>query len=191
MSKLDPELEKHVVKIEKKREYVRMTSRRSYALKKAEYLKLINEDMPANVKRIEFAKSYGDLSENAEYQYAKDEQRALMQKQSLMQKDLEDVKAGDFAGADTSEVMPGTGVVVAVPGGERTYWILGEWDNDIEMGILSSKAQLAVNLMGKKKGEKFNLPVVDGPSAEGEVKDIIPLSDRIREWMAVPAGLQI
>ena len=108
-----------------------------------------------------------------------------------MQKDLEDVKAGDFAGADTSEVMPGTGVVVAVPGGERTYWILGEWDNDVEMGILSSKAQLAVNLMGKKKGEKFDLPVVDGPSAEGEVKDIIPLSDRIREWMAVPAGLQI
>ena len=54
----------------------RITSQRSYNERKAAYDKLINVDMPANTKRIEFARSYGDLSENAEYQYAKDEQRA-------------------------------------------------------------------------------------------------------------------
>ena len=191
MAKIAPELEKHLVKAEKKREYARETSFRSYAMKKAEYLKLINEDMPANVKRIEFAKSYGDLSENAEYQYAKDEQRALMQKQTVMQKDLEDVKPVDFASVSTDEVAPGVGVVVAVPDGERTYWILGEWDNDIEKRILSSKAQLAVNLLGKKPGDKFDLPAADGISSTGTIKEIIPLPDEIREWMALPAGMQI
>ena len=58
-------------------------------------------------------------------------------------------------------------------------------------GMVKELLNESSSTTGKKKGEKFDLPVVDGPSAEGEVKDIIPLSDRIREWMAVPAGLQI
>ena len=49
------------------------------------------------------AREKGDLSENAEYQYAKDEQRQLMQKQTLMQADLEAVKPSDFSDATTDE----------------------------------------------------------------------------------------
>ena len=191
MTKIVPELEAHLVKAEKKREYARVTSFRSFGLKKAEYLKLINEDMPANVKRIEFAKSYGDLSENAEYQYAKDEQRALMQKQTLMQADLEAVKPGDFADATTDEVMPGVTVVCDTKDGERTWTILGEWDNDIERGILSSKTRVAQNLMGKKPGDGFELPDEDGNLAFATVREIRPLSDDVREWMKLPPGIQI
>ena len=186
-----PALSAHVVKAEKKKEYARVTSYRSFAMKKAEYLKLINEDMPANVKRIEFAKSYGDLSENAEYQYAKDEQRALMQKQSLMQADLEAVKPSDFADAETGEVMPGVKVVIDSPDGERTYCILGEWDNDPERGILSSKARLAANMLGKKLGDEFELPGAEGQTRFAKVKAIEQLPDEIREWMKLPPGMQI
>ena len=191
MANLVPGLKSHLVKVEKKREYARITSYRSFAMKKAEYLKLINEDMPANVKRIEFAKSYGDLSENAEYQYAKDEQRALMQKQSLMQADLEAVKPGDFADASVEEVMPGVMVVVQVPEGEKTYTVLGEWDNDIEKGILSSKTRLAANMLGKKAGDSFELPGADGATQFGKIVQIKPLSDEVKEWMKLPAGMQI
>ena len=191
MTKIVPALEAHLAKVEKKREYARETSYRSFGLKKAEYLKLINEDMPANVKRIEFAKSYGDLSENAEYQYAKDEQRALMQKQSLMQADLEAVKPSEFADATTDEVMPGVMVVVDTRDGEKTWAVLGEWDNDVEKGILSSKARVAANMMGKKVGESFELPGVDGDVSFATVKEIRPLSDEIREWMKLPPGIEI
>ena len=191
MTKIVPSLEIHLVKVEKKREYARLTSPRSFALRKAEYLKLINEDMPANVKRIEFAKSYGDLSENAEYQYAKDEQRALMQKQTLMQADLESVKPGDFADATTDEVMPGVTVVCAAGDGEKTWTILGEWDNDLAKGIISSKTRVAQNLMGKKPGDSFELPDADGNIGFATVKEILPLSDEIRKWMQVPEGMQI
>ena len=191
MTKIVPALESHLVKVEKKREYARETSYRSFGLKKAEYLKLINEDMPANVKRIEFAKSYGDLSENAEYQYAKDEQRALMQKQSLMQADLEAVKPSEFADATTDEVMPGVMVVVDTRDGEKTWAVLGEWDNDVERGILSSRARVAANMMGKKVGESFELPGVDGDVSFATVKEIRPLSDEIREWMKLPPGVEI
>jgi transcription elongation GreA/GreB family factor len=189
MMKIDPALESRFVKVEKKKEYARITSPRSFALKKKEYLKLINEDMPANVKRIEFAKSYGDLSENAEYQYAKDEQRALMQKQSLMQADLEAVKPGEFADATLDEVMPGVTVVVETKDGEKVWSILGEWDNDLEMGIISSKTRVAMNLMGKKVGDSFELPDVDGGVSFASVKEIKALSDDIIQWMKVPEGL--
>jgi transcription elongation GreA/GreB family factor len=191
MARIAPMLESHIVKVEKKKEYGRFTSYRSFAIRKAEYLKLINEDMPANVKRIEFAKSYGDLSENAEYQYAKDEQRALMQKQSLMQADLEAVKPWDFSDATTDEVMPGVTVVINTPDGERTYHVLGEWDNDTEMGVLSSKAKLAENMLGKKPGDQFELPGFDGATVFASVVRIEPLSDAIREWIKLPSGMQI
>ena len=191
MTNLVPELKSHVVVVEKKKEYARITSYRSFGLKKAEYLKLINEDMPANVKRIEFAKSYGDLSENAEYQYAKDEQRALMQKQTLMQADLEAVKPGDFADATTDEVMPGVTVVCETKTGEKVWTILGEWDNDLDKGIISSKTKVATNLMGKKVGDDFELPDAEGNLTFATVKEIRPLSDDIKAWMALPAGIQI
>ena len=192
MMNLCPELlESHLVKLEKKREYARITSKRSYAYYKADYLKLINETMPANVKRIEEAKGYGDLSENAEYQYAKDEQRALMKRQQEMQDMLAAVKPGDFADAKTDEVMPGVGVLVDTPEGEKTYYILGEWDNDIDLHILSSRTQLAKNLLGKKVGDRFNIPNADELTILGHVKEILPLPETIREWMALPAGMQI
>ncbi|MBP5284705.1 MAG: GreA/GreB family elongation factor [Kiritimatiellae bacterium] len=191
MTHIVPALGAHLVKTEKKREYARITSYRSFGLRKREYLKLINEDMPANIKRIEFAKSYGDLSENAEYQYAKDEQRALMQKQTTMQAELEEVKPGDFADATLDEVMPGVSVVVETPSGEKTYSVLGEWDNDIDLGILSSKTRLAQNMLGKKPGDEFELPGAEGAAVFAKIKEIRPLADEIREWMKLPDGVQI
>ena len=191
MTHIVPELASHVVKVEKKKDYARVTSFRAYATKKAEYLKLINEDMPENVRKIEFAKGFGDLSENAEYQYAKDEQRQLMQKQSLMQADLEAVKAGDFSDATTDEVMPGVTVVISTPEGEKTYHVLGEWDNDIEKGIISSKTRLAQNMLGKKVGDQFELPGAEGTVKLATVKEIRALSEDVREWMKLPPGMQI
>jgi transcription elongation GreA/GreB family factor len=189
MTKIAPELESHLVKAEKKREYARITSPRSYAERQREYYKLINEDMPANVKRIEFAKSYGDLSENSEYQYAKDEQRVLMQKQALMQAELDAVKSGDFSSATTDEVMPGVEVAITAKDGERVYIILGEWDNDLERGIISSQTKVAQNLMGKKPGDVFELPDAEGNVDFATVKEIRALSDEVKEWMKAPAGV--
>ena len=191
MMRIVPELEAYFVKEERKRELRRETSYRSYGLRKVEYLKLINEDMPANVRRIEFAKSYGDLSENAEYQYAKDEQRTLMQKQSTMQADLEAVKPSEFADAATDEVVPGVTVVVATKDGERTWTVLGEWDNDVELGILSSKAKVAQNMMWHKVGDSFELPDAEGNKTSATIKEIRPVSDDIREWMKLPPGIEI
>lgn len=190
MTRLAPELEGHLVKAEKKREYARVTSPRSFAQRKLDYLKLINVDMPENIRKIEFAKGFGDLSENAEYQYAKDEQRTLMHKQAEMQDELSAVKPDDFSSATTDEVMPGVTVSVETPEGPKTYTILGEWDNDIERHVISSKARLATGLLGKKVGDSFELPSADGKMVLGKVLSIEALSPEMREWLKeVPPGV--
>ena len=114
-----------------------------------------------------------------------------MQKQTLMQQDLEAVKPGDFADASVEEVMPGVTVVIATPGGERTYHVLGEWDNDTELGVISSKARLAQNMLGKKAGDEFELPGSEGAAQFARIVQIRPLPEAVREWMKLPDGMQI
>lgn len=175
-----------------KKRCIRITSYRSFGLKKQEYLRLLNEEMPANVKRIEAARSRcADKSSDEEYLKAKDDQRALMMKQTLMQAELEDVYPSDFADATTDMVMPGVTVVVATKGGDRTLTVLGEWDNDEAMKIYSSMTQIAKNMMGKMVGDSFELPDEDGNLALATIKEIRSPSAEVREWMKLPAGVKI
>jgi transcription elongation GreA/GreB family factor len=192
MTNFVPSLKERLVKVEKKQELPRVTSFRSYAVRKAEYLKLINKDMPENIKKIEFAKGFGDLSENAEYQYAKDEQRQLMQKQAVMQSELDAVKPSDFADVSVDVVNPGVTVVVEFPNKDvKTFTVLGEWDNDIDLGILSFKTKVAQNMLGKKAGDGFEIPSQNGSSEQCKIIEIKPVSEEIRKWMQIPEGLSI
>lgn len=185
MTKFAPELAARQIKAEDVKKIERITSLRSYAERQAAYERLVKVEIPENTKRIEFAKSYGDLSENAEYQYAKDEQRALMQKESVLQKDLNEVKAVDFSDVVAPvEVCPGSVVTIATAAGEeRTYVILGEWDNDLERGVISNKTKLAQNLLGKKAGDAFDLPDAEGATSVATVKSVAALTDELRAWL--------
>ena len=186
MTQMAPELAARLAKKAEVKKQERITSRRSYAERQAAYDHLVNVEIPANTKRIESARSYGDLSENAEYQYAKDEQRALLQKQTLMQEDLNAVKAVDFSDVTEPEVVvPGSSVtIVAADGAERTYTVLGEWDNDIDRGIISSKTRLAESLMGKRPGETFELTDAEGKASTATIKAVGVISDEVRAWLA-------
>ena len=170
------------------KEYPRVTSPRGYWLRQKLYDKLVNEDLPENVRKIKYAKGFGDLSENAEYQYAKDEQRALLQRQSTMLAELEQVRTSTFSDATTDEVMPGVTVVVATKDGEKTYTVLGEWDNDLELGIISQRTQVAKNMLGKKVGETFDLPDGDGSLTTAEIREIRLPGAEILDWMKLPEG---
>ena len=99
---------------------------------------------------IATASSYGDLRENFEYQAAKDFQRQLLMRQDEMQRELKQVKGCDFSNAPCDKAGPGTTVVLRMAdGSKRTYTILGEWDRDEHLNIISNKAPLAQNLKDK------------------------------------------
>jgi transcription elongation GreA/GreB family factor len=184
MLKLDPALaERKKSASQQPQNAVRLTSWRSLAERQLQYKRLVEVELPKNSHDIAVARSYGDLRENFEYQAAKDYQRQLLQRQSELQLELKQIKGTDFAGVPSDKVAPGTTAVLRLPDGSaRTYTILGEWDRDEALGIISNKTRLAACLEGKSAGDAARIP---SPSGEEEVRieAVQPLSETVREWI--------
>ena len=162
---------------------VHITSIRSLAERKLQYKKLVDVELPKNSRDIAVASSYGDLRENFEYQAAKDLQRQLLQRQTEMQLEIKQMKATDFADVPCDKVGPGTTVLLRMADGScRTYTILGEWDRNEQLNIISSKTRLALNLVGKVCGEAVAVPSPTGDET-AQLEAILPLNDAIRTWI--------
>ncbi|HRT28311.1 MAG TPA: GreA/GreB family elongation factor [Kiritimatiellia bacterium] len=184
MLKLDPSLaDRKRVVAPQPQDAVRRTSWRSLKERQFLYKRLVEEELPKNSQDIATARSYGDLRENFEYQAAKDFQRQLLTRQDEMQRELKQVKGSDFSNAPCDKVGPGTTVVLRMAdGSKRTYTILGEWDRDEHLNIISNKAPLAQNLEGKAVGDTVAVPSLAGNEA-ASIDAILPLDETIRAWI--------
>ena len=187
MARRDPSLNALRRAVKAQQEVQHLTSRRSLAAFRLAYDHLINVEIPANSRDIATARSYGDLRENAEYQFARDHQRLLLSRQDEMDRTLRLVKPTDFAGVACDVAAMGTRVTVETPRGVATYTILGELDRDEALNIISCRSRLADALMGKKPGETVALPDERG-TVEGVLKAVEPLDDAVKAWLAaIPA----
>ena len=189
MLKLDPALAERRRSTDDDKEVVaRLTSWHSLAAKQLQYKNLVEVEMPKNSNDIAVARSYGDLRENFEYQAAKDYQRQLLQRQAEMQLELEIVKGTDFANIPCHTVAPGTTVEIRLEDGtEKTFTILGEWDRDEQLNIISNKTTMAASLLGKKTGDPAMIPVPGG-QIKSVVAAIRPLRGEIRAWITATPG---
>ncbi|MEI7898686.1 MAG: GreA/GreB family elongation factor [bacterium] len=189
MLKLDPALaERKRTLLPQTQGTVRWTSWRSLARHQLQYKKLIEVDLPRNSNDISVARSYGDLRENFEYQAAKDLQRQILQRQADMQLELKQVKGTDFADAPYDKAGPGTTVVLRMlDGTRRTYTILGEWDRDESLNIISNKTRMAHCLDSKTVGEPVMLPSANGEETAW-IEAVLPLDETIRTWIRTPPG---
>ena len=161
------------------RKEIPMTSTRSYTAKQKHLERIMTVDIPENSKEIEVARSYGDLRENAEFKYAKERQGLLMAQGAQLAEDLERVKPTDFAETSTDKVSTGCGIELGYEGGTtETFYILGVWDQDEDLCIISSETRLAKALLGHGAGDKVEIP-----AGECEIKSVLPLSDAIRLWI--------
>ena len=110
--------------------------------------------------RIETAKALGDLSENAEYQEAKEES-AWVEGRILELSDM--LSRGVIAentGADIVSV--GRTVTVAVNGAERTFTIVGSNEADPAHGRISNSSPIAMALLGKHVKEDVEVKTPGG-----------------------------
>jgi transcription elongation GreA/GreB family factor len=184
MLKLDPSLaERKRSAAAQPQAAVRWTSWRSLKERQLQYKRLVEVELPKNSRDIAVARSYGDLRENFEYQAAKDYQRQLLQRQDEMQQELKQVKGTDFADAPCDKAGPGTTVALRLTDGSlRTYTVLGEWDRDERLNIISNKTRLAQNLEGKSAGDTAGVP---GPAGDetARVEAVRPLDEAVREWI--------
>jgi len=80
-------------------------------------------------------------------------------------------------------VRPGTVAVVSVDGVEKAYAILGEWDNEPSLNVISSKTKIAANLLGRKTGDAVELADAEGKAIAATVVRVEPLSDELKTWI--------
>jgi transcription elongation GreA/GreB family factor len=184
MLKLDPALvERKKSLSQQQTTVIHWTSWRSLAEHQALYKKLVEVDLPKNSHDIAVARSYGDLRENFEYQAAKDLQRQLLQRQAEMQLELKQIKGTDFGDMPFDKVGIGTtAVLLMADGSRRTYTILGEWDSDSSLNIISNKTRLALVLEGKAAGDAVLIPAPGGEEP-AQVEAVLPLDETIRTWI--------
>lgn len=166
----------------------RFTSWRTYRERQEQLRDIVENQIPANSREIEQARSYGDLRENAEYKFAKEHQRLLHLRLAEFERDLKEVRGTDFEGLPTDRAGVGTRVVFRRPDGrEEACEIMGEWDRDAAFGIISCKSRLSESLDGKAPGDEAVVPSGTGDQ-RCVVVSVAPLSDAARTWARERAG---
>ena len=152
-----------------------------YAAMRAHLKRLKDVERPRNSRAIEIARGHGDLSENADYSAAKEEQGLIeakireLEAKTAMAEVIDPVKMSGSA-----RVAFGATVTFedTDSGDKTTYVIVGEHEADIKRGRISIGAPVARALIGKEVGDVFTYQSPKG-KREYEVTQV--------EWNEVPS----
>lgn len=119
---------------------------------------------PEVIKRIKIARSYGDLSENSEYESAKDEQAMVESRIAQIENMLQYAEIIDNEDVDKNEVSMGRTITIQeLPDEEpEEYQIVGESESDPFNGKISNESPMAKGLLGHKVGEVVDVDVPNG-----------------------------
>ena len=142
--------------------------------------KLKEIDRPANARAIEVARGHGDLSENADYSAAKEEQGMIEAKIRDFDAKLSLAEVIDPTTLSGDRVQFGATVTIedGASGERSTYTIVGEHEADIKKRRISLSAPVARALLGKRVGDEVEVQTPKG-KREVEVAKV--------EWVAVPS----
>ncbi|AMM93960.1 MULTISPECIES: transcription elongation factor GreA [Peribacillus] len=121
------------------------------------------------VERIKIARSFGDLSENSEYDSAKEEQAFVEGRITTIENMIRNAKIIEGNDSNTDTVSLGKSVTfVELPNGdEETYSIVGSVEADPFEGKISNDSPIAKSLIGKRVGDKVSIMT---PGGEMSVK---------------------
>ncbi len=113
-------------------------------------------------EKIKEARMQGDLSENAEYDAAKDEQAEMEARISKIEAILKNAKIVDESKVDTSKINIGCKVTIKYmeSGEEEDYYIVGSTESNVLENKVSNESPIGSALLGHKKGDevKINTP---------------------------------
>ena len=121
-------------------------------------------ERPAVIRAIAEARSHGDLSENAEYDAARDRQSFIEGRIGELEEIVSAVEVIDPASLSGEHIMFGAHVRVMdqETDKEATYQLVGLHEADIKQARLSISSPLAKALIGKKTGDTVSVPAPGG-----------------------------
>ncbi|HBV44508.1 MAG TPA: transcription elongation factor GreA [Ruminococcaceae bacterium] len=139
-------------------------TRESYdaKVKELEQLKTTGRDEIA--ERIKVARSFGDLSENSEYDEAMNEQAKLEAKIARLENDIRNANILDEDNLNAGVVHPGSKVKVenVETGKKSEYTILGSSESNPSQGIISDQSPIGKSLIGNRKGDVVDVSLPTG-----------------------------
>ncbi len=133
----------------------------------AELKRLIQEERPSVIRAIEEARSHGDLSENAEYDAAKERQSMIESRIQEIQGQLAGAQVVDTSTIQSDKIVFGAHVelIDLDTDEEVSYQIVGVDEADVKNGTISILSPLARALIGKVTGD---IVIVRSPRGEKE-----------------------
>ncbi len=126
-----------------------------------ELTEMTNVRRPEIAQRIHDAKEHGDLSENAEYEDAKNEQAFVEGRIQTLEAMIKNATLID-ENHSTDHVTIGTTVTVTGEDGEESFMIVGSAEAKPAAGRISNESPVGRALLGRKKGEKVVVKVPAG-----------------------------
>jgi transcription elongation factor GreA len=127
---------------------------------KAELTELVKTKRPEIAERLKEAKAEGDLSENAAYDAARDEQGFVEGRISEIEHILKHAKLIQAKG--NGQVTLGSTVHVELEDGEQHYTIVGSTEANPDKGMISDQSPLGQALLGRKSGDQVEISVPNG-----------------------------
>jgi len=139
-------------------------TKKGYEVLKKELNNLKKVERPQNIKAIEEARAHGDLSENAEFDAAKDRQGFIEGRIGELTFKLANADIIDTDKLPRDRAVFGSKVVVENidTGEDIEYQLVGPEESDIEKGRISVSSPLGKEIIGKKPGDEFALQVPGG-----------------------------
>ena len=115
-------------------------------------------------ERIKEAREFGDISENSEYDDAKNEQAQLEYRIQSLEQKLRNARVIDTEHVSTETVSIGARVTLREAGGDavREYSIVGSAEADPKNARLSNESPVGRALLGRRKGDKVTIPAPRG-----------------------------
>lgn len=144
------------------REYKMSAARAQELQEELNYLKTTRSDEVA--EQIKVARGFGDLSENSEYDEAKNDQGKLYSRIAELEEILQHVVIVDESNAPTNVVTIGCKVTVADKNGNTmpAYRIVGSQESDPMNGIISEESPFGKALVGAKEGDTVTVEAPSG-----------------------------
>lgn len=139
-------------------------SQEGYDKMVAELQRLESIERPKASAAIAEARDKGDLSENSEYEAAKEAQAHLEDKINQMKLTIQEAKIIDTSRlrADSVQIMCKVEMTNLTNKAKMTYTIVSENEADLRAGKISIKTPIAQGLLGKKVGDEVEITIPRG-----------------------------